>query len=257
MTAFRSRWDDWTPKGPSPRTDKTDKSPSVSFVSSSPRPFSGEIDSSDPKTGVFPSIEGSQKAPTPRTDKTDRRAFVSSVSSSPRPISSNFDHIDPELDTSPPMEGSQETPSPLTDKTDKSLPRTLKPTTDEADTSLLRRAQLAVVPDLSDPEDIRVWLDERAAMREDSGTPRLDADKAAFDQLLWLWCAANPIEHTPGQCASCGAKFEPPVMSLPDGTQVCDQPEYACLIAYGTGRRMEAVGALHGLGIEQPMWWAI
>ena len=94
-------------------------------------------------------------------------------------------------------------------------------------------------------------------MREDSGAARTDADNAAFDELLWLWCAANPIEHTPGQCAACGAKFEPPVMSLPDGAQVCDQPEYACLIAYGTGRRMEAVGALNGLGIEQPMWWAI
>ncbi len=122
---------------------------------------------------------------------------------------------------------------------------------------LLRRARLAVVPDLSDPEDIQAWLLERAAMREDSGAARMGADNAAFDELLWLWCAANTIEHTPGECAACGAKFEPPVMSLPDGAQVCDQPEYACLIAYGTGRRMEAVGALNGLGIEQPMWWAI
>ncbi len=31
---------------------------------------------------------------------------------------------------------------------------------------LLRRARLAVVPDLSDRKDIQVWLDERAAMRE-------------------------------------------------------------------------------------------
>ncbi len=122
---------------------------------------------------------------------------------------------------------------------------------------LLRRARLVVVPDLSDPEDIRAWLHERGGVREDSGTARVDADKAAFDELLWLWCAANPVEHAPDRCAACGAKFEPPVMSLPDGAQVCDQPEYACLIAYGTGRRMEAVGALNGLGIEQPMWWAI
>ena len=51
---------------------------------------------------------------------------------------------------------------------------------------LLRHAHLAVVPDLSDPEDIRAWLHERAAMREDSGAARVDADKAAFDELLWM-----------------------------------------------------------------------
>ncbi len=157
MTAFRSRWDEWAPKVPTPRTDKTDKSPSVSFVSSSPRPFLEKNRPSDPDGNIPPSMEESQKAP-----------------------------------------------SPLTDKTDKSLSQTLKLTTDKADGSLLRRARLAVVPDLSDPEDIRAWLHERAAMREDSGTARVDADRAAFDELLWLWCAANPIEHFPGRCAACG-----------------------------------------------------
>ena len=41
--------------------------------------------------------------------------------------------------------------------------------------STIRTTHLAVVPDLSDPEDIRVWLDERGAVREDSGTARVDA----------------------------------------------------------------------------------
>ncbi len=59
---------------------------------------------------------------------------------------------------------------------------------------LLRRAHLAVVPDLSDPEDIQAWLIERAAMREvGSGTTRVDADKLVFDELLWIWHAANPV----------------------------------------------------------------
>ena len=49
----------------------------------------------------------------------------------------------------------------------------------------------------------------------------------------------------------------PPVMSLPDGAQVCDGPGHGCLIAYGNGRRMAAVNALAGLGIEQPMWWEL
>ncbi len=120
-----------------------------------------------------------------------------------------------------------------------------------------RRAHLAVVPDLSDPEDIRTWLDERAAVREDSGTTRVDADKLAFDELLWIWHAANPVETAPSQCAACGTAFEPPVMSLPDGAQVCDKSDHDCLIAYGNSRRMEAVKALEGVGIAPPMWWTL
>ncbi len=123
---------------------------------------------------------------------------------------------------------------------------------------LRRGAHLAVVPDLADPEDIQTWLIERAAMREvGSGTTRVDADKLVFDELLWIWHAANPVTLAPGECAACGTAFEPPVMALPDGAQVCDKPGYGCLISYGNGRRMEAVGALNGLGIEQPMWWAL
>ena len=155
------------------------------------------------------------------------------------------------------MERSQKAPSPLTDKTDKSLLQTLKLTTDEADRSLLRRANLAVVPDLGDPEDIQTWLIERAAMREDSGVVRVDADKAAFDELLWLWCAANPAKHAPSQCAACGTTIESPVMSLPGGAQVCDKPDHDCLISYGNGRRMEAVKALRAMGIEPPQWWEL
>ncbi len=210
MTAFRSRWDEWEPK-----------------------------------------------EPTPHTDKTDRRAFVSSVSSSPRPFPGEIDHSDPERDASPSLKGGQKAPLPRTDKTDKSLSQALKLTTDGADRSLLCRASLAVVPDLTDPEDIRAWLHERGGMREDSGATRVDADKAAFDELLWLWCAANPLDHAPGKCAACTAPLMPPIMALPDGATVCDRPGPACLIAYGNGRRMEAVGALKGLGIEPPQWWEL
>ncbi len=124
--------------------------------------------------------------------------------------------------------------------------------------SLTRAAHLAVVPDLSDPEDIRAWLIERAAMREvGSGMVRVDADKLVFDELLWIWHAANPVEHAPGKCAACGTSFEPPVMSLPDGAQVCNQPGHGCLITYGNSRRMEAVNALKSMGIEPPQWWEL
>ncbi len=123
--------------------------------------------------------------------------------------------------------------------------------------SLIRAAHLAVAPDLSDPEDIRAWLVERASMREDSGTTKVDADRLAFDEMLWIWHAANPVEHAPSQCAACGTVFEPPVMALPDGAQVCDKPDHACLITYGNGRRMEAVRALKSLGIDPPAWWEL
>jgi len=122
---------------------------------------------------------------------------------------------------------------------------------------ILRRAHLAVVPDLSDPEDIRTWLIEHAAMREDSGTARVDADKLVFDELLWIWHAANPVTLAPGQCAACGTTLVPPVMVLPDGATVCDQPDHACLIVYGNGRRMAAVNALEGIGIAPPRWWEL
>ncbi len=125
------------------------------------------------------------------------------------------------------------------------------------DDDLLRRANLAVVPDLSDLEDIRTWLDERGGFREDSGAARVDADKAAFDELLWIWHAANPVDHTPGQCAACGTAFEPPVMALPDGATVCDRPDHPFLISYGNGRRMEAVRALESMGVAQPAWWRL
>ncbi len=94
-------------------------------------------------------------------------------------------------------------------------------------------------------------------MREDSGAARADADRVAFDELLWLWCAANPVEHAPGQCAACGTTLGAPVMALPDGATVCDGPGHECLIEYGNGRRMAAVNALAGMGIEPPMWWAL
>ncbi len=153
------------------------------------------------------------------------------------------------------MKGSQKAPLSLTDKTDKSLSQALKLTPDG---SLPRRAHLAVVPDLSDSEDIQAWLTERAAMREvGSGATRVDADKLVFDELLWIWHAANPVTLAPGQCAACGTASEPPVMSLPDGAQVCDKPDHACLITYGNGRRMEAVKALRAMAVSPPQWWEL
>ncbi len=201
--------------------------------------------------------EWEPKEPTPHTDKTDRRAFVSSVSSSTRPFTGEIDHSDPERDNSPSMKESQKAPLSLTDKTDRSLSQALKLTPDKADRSLLRRAHLVVVPDLSDPEDIQAWLIERAGARKGSGTSRTDADKLAFDQLLWLWCAANPTAHALGRCAACAVSLDAAIMILPDGAQVCDQPDHACLIAYGNGRRTESVGALKFLGIEPPAWWGL
>ncbi|MCZ6742969.1 MAG: hypothetical protein O7D27_12510 [Alphaproteobacteria bacterium] len=94
-------------------------------------------------------------------------------------------------------------------------------------------------------------------MRADSGAARVEADGAAFDQLLWIWHAANPVERAPGRCAACGTALGAPVMVLPDGATVCDKPDHACLIVYGNGRRMEAVKALGSMGVAQPAWWVL
>ncbi len=43
-----------------------------------------------------------------------------------------------------------------------------------------------------------------------------------------------------------------------NGAQVCDLPDHhPCTIAYGNSRRMEAVGALKGLGVGPPAWWEL
>ena len=46
MSAFESKWADWQPKGPTQRTDKTDRRAFVSFVSASPRRSEGEFSTS-------------------------------------------------------------------------------------------------------------------------------------------------------------------------------------------------------------------
>ena len=146
---------------------------------------------------------------------------------------------------------------PLVPKAPLTGPNGTKDTNGTEERTLIQASHLALVPNLSEPEEIRVWLVERAAMRECSGASRVDADALAFDQLLWIWHAANPTEHAAGQCAACGTAFEPPVMSLPDGATVCDKPDHDCLISYGNGRRMEAVKALKSLGVAPPQWWEL
>ena len=67
MSAFKSAWLDWQPtKIPTQRTDKADKSPSVSSVSASPKHLQPEND--DP--GI---TDIAQKPLTHHTDKADKR----------------------------------------------------------------------------------------------------------------------------------------------------------------------------------------
>ena len=84
-----------------------------------------------------------------------------------------------------------------------------------------------------------------------------EAARLTYDMLLWVWCKEHPARPPKGRCAACGAALTPIVMTLPDGAGVCDKSGYICLIAYGNGRRMEAVNALRSLGIEPPQWWEL
>ena len=84
MSSFRSRWDDWIPKTPSQRTDGTDKSPSVSFVSSSSRRFEKNqgatggvvernIGEGIASQGLLERPDRFLGTPSQRTDGTDKR----------------------------------------------------------------------------------------------------------------------------------------------------------------------------------------
>lgn len=77
---FESQWADWQPKGPIPGPDKTDKSPSVSFVSGSHRRISPMEGASVSLVSVSPKhilrleeVKLPPKAPKARPDKTDKR----------------------------------------------------------------------------------------------------------------------------------------------------------------------------------------
>ncbi len=74
--AFESQWADWQPKGPTQRTDKTDKSPSVSFVSESPRHISPLDREETPQKGLRT-----------LTDKADKRCLVDIAACPPEPAS--------------------------------------------------------------------------------------------------------------------------------------------------------------------------
>jgi hypothetical protein len=72
VSAFESQWAGWQPNMPSPLTDKTDKSPSVSFVSAPPR--------------HIPPLDGERappKSPKALTDKTDKRSTPGTADCSP------------------------------------------------------------------------------------------------------------------------------------------------------------------------------
>ena len=68
MSAFESQWADWEPKGPTQRTDKTDRSAFVSSVSASPR-----------RIWPLDRERSSQKRLRTLTDKTDKRSVDGSV----------------------------------------------------------------------------------------------------------------------------------------------------------------------------------
>ena len=87
--------------------------------------------------------------------------------------------------------------------------------------------------------------------------PATESDCLAFDRLLWIWCEGNSQEHPHGLCAACGKPFDPEPLDLPDGARVCFRDDHGCLIAYGNGRRRQAVEALAELGVHPPESWEL
>jgi hypothetical protein len=89
------------------------------------------------------------------------------------------------------------------------------------------------------------------------GVPEQEADKLAYDRLLWLWAAGNPREHRRGLCAGCGRPPSPEPFDLPDGAKVCFRTDHDCLINYGNARRRQAADALAELGVYAPETWEL
>ncbi len=119
------------------------------------------------------------------------------------------------------------------------------------------RPRLRSAPDLTRRDGLLAFLHELAGDFISSEIEESEADCLAFDRLLWIWNQGNPGLRVRGHCAACGARLAKGSLMLADGAGVCDGPDYQCLIAYGSGRRREAVDALARLGVLAPDDWKL
>lgn len=86
----------------------------------------------------------------------------------------------------------------------------------------------------------------------DFSNDNIDA-RVSFGRLVEAYCK----EHWPvppnGYCGHC--ENPNPTMMLPDGVGVCDRDDYACLIGYGTARKMFGAALAAKDGNRMPEGW--
>ena len=100
----------------------------------------------------------------------------------------------------------------------------------------------------TDSVDWAEWIEERAAILEFDGyrSPR-EALKSAYNEALEAWCSQHWEAPPADSCAACGAPN--PGFACGDGAAVCQRPDHACLIGYGTRRKQAAIERLRQVGI--------
>ncbi len=111
--------------------------------------------------------------------------------------------------------------------------------------------------DFANPVAVRSWYDNQVTGRLDSSHYTLaEARILAYGRLVAAWMLAHRHHGDSSQCAACQKPLSgSTTMMLPDRARVCDRPDYACLIEYGTKRRQEAIRVLRRLGLQPPDGW--
>ena len=113
-------------------------------------------------------------------------------------------------------------------------------------------------PQTNEGDDWRVWINERAAIREYVGEyETTEADHLAYSEAVEAWCSTHHKAPPPDRCAGCGTEIGEVGLSTGDGARVCDRPDFTCLIAYGTKRKRRAVNGFRAMGIEFPVGWSL
>jgi len=235
MTVFQPKWRNWAPETPIQRTDSTDKSPSVSFVSASHRRFHGKTGD----TGSAPNHpdieENSHKTRYPRTDKADR---------SP-------DTVIPATDDA--QEAFEERAAILEFDGEYSREEAERIAHEEQAIPLVPPIHHAPFGARADPADWPAWFTGRVRRQRSFGCGPEDAHARAYGEAVEAWAAQHWDVPSSDSCAACGTPE--PAFQVPDGAWVCRQSHWQCLISYGQSRKAQAAASLAEIGItpaDQP-----
>ncbi len=103
--------------------------------------------------------------------------------------------------------------------------------------------------------DWRAFYDEKAGIAEfDGGLPRTDAEAQAFECCIVEWLNRNPELSGAGSCAWCRGPDDDGHVVVPFGTEAQGHTwlHSGCWSPWSHARRLRAVEALEGFGIELP-----